>query len=305
MSLTTEQLKERLSYVTGSDAAVICGVSKWGSIVELWQEKLGLKEVEDISYLSYIKAGNYLESAIIKWFEDETGKKVNKADGLIVHPELTFMAGNVDGLIEGEKAIIEVKTARSATGWGEQGDNIIPHYYMCQIAHYMAVTNSDRAYVAVLIGGHDFRWYTIERNKSLEEAIIKKESEFWECVQRQIPPEPRSAEDILKLYREALIEDPLIATLEIETMVGEILAAKATVKQTQEFIQARENSVKLFMKTYDRLHDCTGNLIATWKNCKGPTRFNAKLFSEEYPDIYENYLTTSEDSRRFVIKGDK
>jgi len=75
MSLTEKQLADRLKYVTGSDAAVILGLSPWKGIVQLYQEKTGYIEQEDMSDKPWIKAGNYLEPVIRQWFQDETGKR--------------------------------------------------------------------------------------------------------------------------------------------------------------------------------------------------------------------------------------
>lgn len=310
MSLTEEQKAERLNYVTGSDAAVICGVSPWGNIIELWQQKLGLLEQEDISWKPAVKAGNYLEPVVAQWFEDETGKKTKERPGIIIHPQYPWMAGNIDRLIDvdirnsnSENAILECKTSSRDDGWGIDGDNTIPDYYLCQVAHYVAVCDVERAYIAVLIRGSDFRWYTYERNHKLEEMLIAKEKAFWECVTTQTPPEPRTTDEIISLYSQANSEEPLIADPDIESKIEAINALKAAMSISETRIKELEAIVKLYMKDKDTLLSSDGKMkLATWKNAKGSVRFDAKTFAKEHEKLYEKYLKSSEPSRRFLIK---
>ena len=98
MSLTEQQLIERQNYIGGSDASTICGVNPYGNIIELWQEKLGLKEIEDISDKPVIRAGNYLEPVVAQWFEDDTGKPLEIAKDTFYHKSIPYMAANVDRL---------------------------------------------------------------------------------------------------------------------------------------------------------------------------------------------------------------
>ncbi len=199
MSLTEAQKENRLNFVTGSDAAVICGVSPFGNIIDLWRQKCRLMEQEDISHLPHVKAGIFLEGAVAEWFEHEAQKVCEVELDFQEHKTIPWMGGNIDRRIRGENALLECKTARFADAWGDAGDNIIPDYYLCQCAHYAAVCDVERVYVAVLIGGIDFRWYTYERNKILEAIIISKEKAFWECVKTETPPEPRPPSEVVSL----------------------------------------------------------------------------------------------------------
>ena len=199
--LSEEMKLARLSYITGSDAAIICGLSPYTTPYELWEQKTRRSVSEDISHKPAVKAGIMLEPAIRDWLAQELQVPIRTITKLIVHDELPWMAGNIDGHIVKdsmrEGAIVEIKTTSSADGWGDNGTCIIPRNYLLQVSHYMAVTNSDRCYVAVLIRGVDFRHYIVERDKILEEMIIQKEKEFWSCVQLDIPPGPVYNKDLI------------------------------------------------------------------------------------------------------------
>lgn len=302
MSLTEEQLERRLNYVTGSDASTICGVNPWSNIIDLWRQKLRLEEPEDISWKPAIKAGNYLEPVVAHWFSDETGKLCEVDTEFKISKTHPFMAGNIDRRITDENAILECKTSSRDDNWGDIGDNNIPDYYLCQCAHYASVCDVDRVYIAVLIRGSDFRWYTYERNQKLEDIIIAKEKAFWECVTTETPPEPRTLDEVVSLYSQATNEEPLIATDEIEFKLNEICEMKARIKQEQAYVSTVEAEIKSFMKNHDTLHDRQGKIIAKWSNAKGAVRFDAKKFAEEHEKLYEQYLKTGQPSRRFVLK---
>lgn len=302
MSLTEAQKEQRLDYITGSDASTICGVNPYGNIIELWQQKLRLAVAEDISDKPAVKAGNYLEPVVCQWFTDETGILLELDNNFLIHKEHKWMGGNIDRRVTGQKALFEAKTAGHANGWGEIGENIIPEHYLCQIAHYVAVDDADLSYLGVLIGGNDFRHYTYERNAKLEELIIKKEAEFWNCVQTETPPMPRTPDEVISLYCTANDGEVAVANEEIEESIEQLTTIKGMVKEYQEKQKQLETKIKVFMQDKGILTDRNNRPLATWKNARGAVRFDAKRFAEENEKLYEQYLKTSESSRRFLIK---
>ncbi len=211
--LTNEQLEQRLSCITGSDAAVICGISPYKTRLQLWMEKTRRVEADDISGLNHIKFGNYMEQGVARWFEDDSGKAIDySGTPMITHKSLPWMAGTIDFLITGENSILECKTAYRDTGWGN-GENIIPPYYLMQVAHYCAVGNFEKAYIAVVFSStREMRWYVYDRNQTLEDRIINMERDFWvNYVQADKSPDPVCESDLLLLYKSTK-QDPIIAT---------------------------------------------------------------------------------------------
>jgi putative phage-type endonuclease len=190
VALTLEQKKIRMSGIGGSDVAAILGVSKWKTSLEVYLDKI-YEPTEDINVSDAIYWGNRLEPLIIDEFQVRTGKKCAIEPNTLRHPQYEFMLANLDARIVGENAILECKTAGQfmAKNWSKDGGENLPEEYMLQVAHYCAVANTDIAYVAVLIGGRDYRMYHYKRNLKLEEAMIKAEYNFWHNhVLKQIPP---------------------------------------------------------------------------------------------------------------------
>lgn len=303
MSLTKEQLEQRLNCITGSDAAIICGVSPYSNAIDLWREKCRLVERPDISDLPAVKAGNYLEPVVRQWFSDLTCKHIETEKSMITHPTLSWMAGNIDGWIPKDKAVFEAKTAGYSNGWGEDGDNTIPDHYLLQVAHYVAVKGCERAFIAVLIGGRDFRHYVYERNAKLEEMLIKKEKAFWECVQTKTAPEPRNADEVISLYGYTSKEESAIATPEIEESIMELTQVRDAIKKHE--IQEKELSdkIKCFMAQSDTLYNTSGKIkLATWKASKPVMKFDSKQFQAENKSLYEKYIKQNSSRRTFLVK---
>lgn len=311
--LTESQLEARLSYMTGSDASVACGVNPWKNRVQLWQEKMRIISPPDISDQPQIKAGNYLEPVVRQWYSDETGKQVIEfpeeaegyklaKDNMIISLSNPFMAANVDGVIPAERAVFEAKTSSFPHGWGKDGDNTIPDYYLCQIAHYVACLDYDRAYLAVLIGGNDFRHYHYERSATLEDMIIKKEKEFWNLVQTEIAPDPLNAEEVLSLHGYSSNGQAIAADYEVNEAVERLIEVKETIKQYKDKQEALENQVKVYMSENDTLVGLDGRIAITWKEAKPAVRLDTKAIKEKEPSLYDKYAKESKPTRRFLVK---
>jgi predicted phage-related endonuclease len=205
--------------------------------------------------------------------------------------------------VKGRKAGFEAKTAGYAKGWGEHGENVIPDYYLCQVAHYSIIDNAEMWYIGALIGGNDFRHYTYERNHKLEDIIIKKATEFWECVKNETPPTPRTPDEVISLFSSANDDEIIIADDSIENAVDSLRSLKDIIKEHEEQKTKLETMIKIFMQGKDTLKSRSDNrTLATWKNQKGAVRFDAKKFAEENEKLYEQYLKAGAPSRRFCIK---
>ena len=301
MSFTEEELEERLDHVCGSDAAVICGISPYNNKIALWQEKTRQIKPKDISDKPAVKAGKLLESAVRKWFTLETGIKVVVDRRLLKHESIEYMAGHIDGWV-GTDAIFEAKTSAYDYGWGEQGDNTIPDHYLCQVAHYMAVCDVSKAYVAVLIRGNDFRHYIIERNQKLEEMLIRTQAEFWNCVKKNIAPTPTSGDEVISLHGYRSISESMVADGEINELLISLKDLRLNEANIAKNKKAIEDKIKVFMGEKDTLLDQNGKIAITWKGTASSKRFDANAFREENKDEYSKYIREVSSSRRFLIK---
>lgn len=303
--LTPAQLEARLNYVTGSDASIICGLNPYTNVVELYLQKTRQSNAKDISCNPYVRAGNYLEGAIAKWFEDETGLKTTEVDDMLIHPEYYWMSGNLDRRIEGRpKEILEIKTASNSDAWGKDGDDTtIPDHYLLQCAHYCAVADAEICWIAVLFRGVDFRIYRYDRNLTLEKKLIEKEKYFWEeNVMKSVCPNPTTAQEVRSMQYE-IIGDFSIATPEVEQAVFKCKEIKNSIKQLEDSLEEYKGIICAYMLDKDTLLDGFGKPLATWKQSKPTNRFDTKRFRDECEEEYKKYCYESSPTRPLIIKG--
>ena len=57
----------RASSIGGSDVAALLGISPYKSKWQLWMEKSGKLEAEDLSYNTAVQAGTFIVSGIANW----------------------------------------------------------------------------------------------------------------------------------------------------------------------------------------------------------------------------------------------
>jgi len=303
--LTPAQLEQRLGFLTGSDAAVICNLSPYKSKVALWLEKTRRSEQEDISNANHIKFGNYMEDGVAKWFETESGKQLQeKTQELLIHPKYEWMAGNIDFRLKFENAILECKTALSSEGWGD-GENTIPAHYLMQVAHYCAVGGFDKAYIAVVFTmTREMRWYEYVRTPELEEKLINLEKDFWfNNVLADVAPEPKNESDVLELYKNT-VATPVVADNDVLETVFTLKDIKKQKREIEFKEQECRDKITIFMKDYDTIVDQAGNIMVTYKMTRAGERFDVKSFSKDKPETYKEYVKISEPQRRLLVKGE-
>ena len=187
--LSEEQLAERQSGLGGSDAAPALGLSPYKSALELFIEKREPRRAPSEAMLAAFRWGTLLEPVIRQEYASMTGRVVRVPAGTLRHPKHQFVLAHLDGVTD-DARVFEAKTARSADGWGKSGTDEVPHHYLVQVQHYLAITGFAVADIAVLIGGNDFRIYEVPADEELQAMVIDAEHEFWQHVQKGEPPAP-------------------------------------------------------------------------------------------------------------------
>lgn len=189
-----EWLEERKNGIGGSDASVILNKNDWKNIVQLWEEKTGRREAEDISNKPCVIYGKEAEPLLREFFKIENPQYEVKHEenSIIRHQKYPFLFASLDGLLidkeTGEIGILEIKTTtiHRKEQYNEWKDGIKPAYY-CQVLHYMNILQADfvKVYVQFTYNQNfkTTRTYTITRQDVGVEEDIKlleqKEIEFW------------------------------------------------------------------------------------------------------------------------------
>ena len=291
-------LQERMTGIGGSDAAAVLGLSKWKTPLQVYQEKRGeLLPQEDNESMLW---GRELEPVIRQQYANRNNRTVSLPASMLRHPKYEFMVANVDG-VTNDNRLLEVKTARSAKEWGETGTDQVPQAYLIQVQHYLAVTQLSVADVVVLIGGSDYREYEIEADKELQEMIIEGEAVFWANVLSSTPPAPVTYADAMALYGRASKAESIEGDIDMAYALDRLLVIREDIKK----LETQEESLKAEVMKYMGEHDTLtfdGKPVITWKAQAGSKRFDSKSFQAHHPDLYNQFITIGEPSRRFLIK---
>lgn len=244
--LSVAQHEARAQGIGGSDAGAACGISRWKTPVQLWQEKTGQVEPENLDDKEFVQWGSLLEDVIADEWSRRHGRKVRRVNTTRVDKELPFMLGNIDRDIVGIREGLECKNSSAwmADEWGEDGTDEVPLFYLIQGAHYMRVFDYEAWNFAVLLGGNELRSYRILRDEEVESGMIELESYFWECVTDNKPPEAIEYDDLARINPQS--EGYIEATDYIAQRVSLLGRVKARSKRLEKI----ENRLKIQVGKY-------------------------------------------------------
>lgn len=201
-------LKERTSYLGGTDVASIVGKNKWKSPLAVYEEKVLGKA--DTGASEAAEAGIALEPVCRTWFERDTKLAVLDGPQHLRHPDYPYLGANLDGLV-GTRAIWENKThgLRTAHEWGEEGSDEIPEAYHVQCVWYLGLTGREAAFVmATDTGSWKRRHYTVQSDPAYFDALVKIAVRWWSAhVVAKVAPEatghPADLDVLDRLYPRA------------------------------------------------------------------------------------------------------
>jgi len=215
-----EWLAERRTGLGGTDVARILGLSRFGGAMDVFLEKRALSA--PLIETEAMRWGKLLEDPVAQEYAVKTGRKIRRAAGFLRHPYYSQFYANIDrwSLAKGTpKRVLEVKTTSifTADDFGEEGTDQVPGDYLVQVMHYMLVTGTETADLAVLIGGNKHRVYTIERDEILVDDMIERSLAFWRDTQAGIPPAVDGSEAsdayLRATYRDKGTEAPMTSDL--------------------------------------------------------------------------------------------
>lgn len=176
----------RASGIGGSEVAPVFGLSPFESRFSLWHRKAGLAgPVEESPEMEW---GKRLEPVILaKYRESHPELDFRTRNGTFCHEERTWQIANPDLLAVDR--VVEAKHPLYDDGWGEPGTDEIPVYYRTQVLWYLDVLGLERADVCVLIGGCDYREYTVTYDAAEAEELRTGCREFLDEVAAGVRPD--------------------------------------------------------------------------------------------------------------------
>lgn len=275
-------LRKKLG-VGGSDASAVIGFNPYKSAFTLWAEKTG--RIPEFEGNLITEVGSYLEEFVAKLFERETGKKVRRKNRMLVNSDYPWAFGDVDRLVVGEKALVEIKTTNSFPIMKQVRNGEFPEQYYAQVVHYLAVSGLEKAYLAVLIGCRDFKIFELERDEGEIEALMNAEEEFWNgYVKNNTPPPADGAEStsetISTIYPES--NDSEVSLMAYENDLKQYMTYSSLIKDVEKQRDEVANRIKAFMGESGR-GESNGYKVS-WTSSERKS-FDTKKFASVHKDI--------------------
>jgi len=188
IGLSDTDVAERRSYIGGSDANTICGnlspsISK-ERILNLYLEKIGEKEPDDLSDILAVQMGTWTEDLNLYWFEKQTGYKVTERNVQKSHPDHPWIRARADGEIDELDAVLDAKHV-SAFNFDM---DVLMERYAPQLVVQALCCGRSRAFLSVFSGSNRWEYAEVEITAEMVSKVVAQLSAFWKCVQDKVPP---------------------------------------------------------------------------------------------------------------------
>jgi predicted phage-related endonuclease len=244
---------------------------------------------------------------VAEYYSLHTNNKVRRVNAVLQHPEADkhFMLANLDYSVFGDAdvQILECKTA------GEHGAKLwrdgVPLYVLCQVQHQLAVTGKKAAHICVLICGHETRIFKVTRSESVIQHIIHAERHFWECVEKDTPPDADASESVAKALQQLYPEHVPLSTTDLSEdeqanqQFEQLIQARHQIETGQETFDLMKHQLQAKMQQAERAIFKTGSV--TWKKSKDSISLDTKALLKQYPEYLNQFPQSKQGSRRFNI----
>lgn len=302
-----EWLEERKKSLGGSDVGAILGMNEYSSPYSVWAEKTG--KLPPFEGNEWTRLGNDLEGYVAERFSEASGLKVVNDSYTWRNDKYPHLHANIDRKIVGMKAGLECKVT-SEFNAKRYKNGEFPDRFYAQCVEYLAVTEYERWYLAVLIYGKGIKIYQMTRIPNDEtpewceaslyveqgeiDALVKVTADFWNNnVLTNTPPMADGTDSTSKtlstIYPDGNGETVSLAMFESDLKYYMTLTSllKDTEKQKEEVA----NRIKAYMGEASKGE--SANFKASWTSSVRNT-FDHKKFAKDNPgiDLSAYYKTT-------------
>lgn len=301
-----EWLKYRESGIGSSEVATIVGLNPWESPYQLWRRKIGIDAPKEENFA--MKAGHYLEDAVARFWQDETGCEIIKRsaiDWLIVNTEKPYMRVSPDrtfwlnGLPKSasNKGILECKTTQMSIDADD-----LPKHWFCQVQYQLGVAELRQGSLAWLCSGREFGYKDLTLVPDFYGWLCEEVDRFWiDYVLGKKEPEATTVQDVLLKYNRHTNGKIIEITDEVYEAYLGLKQIKSEISALEDRKAELEERIKLCFGDAEAV-SYGGQTIATWKAPKPSQKFDDKAFKADHPDLYSEYIKEVQGSRRFLVK---
>lgn len=302
-----EWLAARRDGLGASEVPAILGLDPYKTALDIWLEKRGLAEGR-VGDTMPQKVGRFAEGMIASLYAETTGQTLVTVPTRR-HGELSMLFASADRMVVDPDEIawrypVEIKNRGGLPrGWGEAGTDEIPEAVAVQAHVQMACYGLDRADVAALLGGNDFRIYTLQRRPDIEAYILENVAAWWQRhIVEGVEPaiEGPSASKYLAQKFAQSTGEVVAASEEVNAMLASLARVKRAIAEGEAEEEALTNAIKAAIGEHKGVQGPAGK--ALWSPTKGRTTTDWKGIAAALnapKDMIEQFTTTGPESRTF------
>jgi putative phage-type endonuclease len=288
---------ERRTYIGASDVAAICGLDKYRTALDVFNEKLGL--TEGFAGNNHTERGNRLEAIAADYYTELTGAKLRRHNEGFTHPQHDFIRGHVDRMVVGEKRIVEIKCPSVAAFRRHQREGL-PESYIIQSQIYMGLANVPQLTFCIFCADvWDMATFDIAFDGTIYNALIAQVYEFWtENVLKGIPPTTKADDDKIQLEKTGgtvtFRNDP--AFVEAAEAVREAWQLESDAKELKELAKKKmADAVEGEFGIYEG-----GGVRLYYRETAGRKTFDKDALAKDHPEIdLGKYMKQGKPSSEF------
>lgn len=300
-----EWLAIRKPRIGGSEISAVLGINPWESKYELYLRKTGETPAKEENLA--MRLGHKLENAVAELLQEEAGYQIikNTAGNVIyLSEDYPFAEASPDRIAylpgmrktTDNRCIVEIKTTQKAVDPED-----LPAHWVCQVEWYMGITGIRKAVIAWLTGGRDFGYAEVDFDEDFFATLVEEAGRFAEDIKNGVEPDAVTAADVTRKYPKhtdglanEVSEEVALACEEYKKVCKEAADIDARKDALAELIKVAIAGAESI--TYG------GLTLATYKASKDSSKFDAKLFQAENPELASKYMKITPGSRRLNVK---
>jgi putative phage-type endonuclease len=287
MALRKDQVNLRLTGVSASDVAAVCGFSPWKGPHAVWLDKVG--KAKPMTDNTSMERGRLFEEPIVRLVAGHEGifvRNVGERQETIKSKRYPLAIATPDALasrkLEGRIfAVVEAKSPGENT-WSHWiiGKKVYPpRYVIAQTQWQMAVLNVKVGFIGALVKS-DLLYWRIEFDSRMFSSMYATVKKFWKnYVIKKIPPpvDFGNARLVKQFLKDFYVQkkDKIEFDSKLNKVAGKLLTVNGLISGYNDEKDKLENIIK------DRIRESAGVKgdfwRATWRKSEdGSRRFNIR-----------------------------
>ena len=279
-------------FIGSSDIAVILGLNRYKTPLQLWAELTGQIERPDLSGMEAVEWGKRLEKSkvIADKFAELHNCKLIAYKKRYVHSEYDYLSCELDTIIAGTDELVEQKTCSAWQAKNWKGQDEIPAEYICQVMWQLGISGRKKGWIAVLIGGQNYIEREIVFDEQMFKTMVKKAVEFWEgYIVTKVMPSIVSCNDtdtLYELFPQETAGQEIQLGDDMDALIEGLQGLKADAKALAMSIEKQENEIKV--KLQEAEFGITPHYRISWK-ASSRQQIDTKKLREAVPEIAKKY----------------